>query len=137
MRRHHLFVIVAIALVTAIACSGGASEPKLIGRGLLGGTNTDKLSVPLEDVHVDTFTAGSIPLSEIDEVTLLAANHQEVQQRPDRWKKQHRPDRVIQNGYAEVERGERNIHGVSTATVGSPGDECPCRAVGKYGCALA
>ncbi len=71
MKRQHLFAI-ALVVVTAlaIACSGG--EPELVGRGLLGGTDTDKLSVPLEDVHVDTFTAGSIPLSEIDEVTLLA-----------------------------------------------------------------
>ena len=72
MTRHHLFATAAIALATAIACSGGASEPELIGRGLLGGTDTDKLSVPLEDVYVDTFVSGAIPLSEIDEVTLLA-----------------------------------------------------------------
>ena len=72
MTRHRLFAIAAIALATAIACSGGASEPELIGRGLLGGTDTDKLSVPLEDVYVDTFVSGTIPLSEIDEVTLLA-----------------------------------------------------------------
>ncbi|MCH8008919.1 MAG: DUF3179 domain-containing protein [Chloroflexi bacterium] len=56
----------------ATACFGGDSAPKLIGRGLLGGTDTDKLNVPLEDIHVDTFVSGSVPLSEIDEVTLLA-----------------------------------------------------------------
>ncbi|MCH7864472.1 MAG: hypothetical protein IIC56_04555 [Proteobacteria bacterium] len=45
MKRQHLFAI-ALVVVTAIAfaCSGG--EPELIGRGLLGGTDTAKLSVP-------------------------------------------------------------------------------------------
>jgi hypothetical protein len=70
MTRRYLFVFTAVALVTAIACSSG--EPELIGRGLLGGTDTDILSVPLEDVHVDTFRGSAIPLSEIDEPTLIA-----------------------------------------------------------------
>ncbi len=61
-----------VAGLVATACFGGDSEPELIGRGLLGGTDTDKLSVPLEDIHVDTFVTGSVPLSEIEEVALLA-----------------------------------------------------------------
>ena len=66
-----LAAILAVALITATACFGGDSTPELIGRGLLGGTDTDRLNVALEDIHVDTFGSGSIPLSEIDEVTLL------------------------------------------------------------------
>ncbi len=62
--------LIAAGLIAA-ACFGGDSTPELIGRGLLGGTDTDKLSVALEDIHVDTFVSGSVPLSEIDEVTLL------------------------------------------------------------------
>ncbi len=62
--------LMALALL-ATACFGSDSEPELVGRGLLGGTDTDKLSVPLEDIHVDTFVSGSIPLSEIEEVALL------------------------------------------------------------------
>ena len=60
--------LIIVSLI-AVACSGGASTPELIGRGLLGGTDTDKLNVPLEDVYVDTFTSGSIPLSEIEAVS--------------------------------------------------------------------
>lgn len=68
--RPALFLII-VSLI-AVACFGGASTPPLVGRGILGGTDTDKLSVPLEDVYVDTFVSGAIPLSEIDEATLLA-----------------------------------------------------------------
>ena len=67
-----LAAILAVALIAATACFGGDSTPELVGRGLLGGTDTDRLSVALEDIHVDTFVSGSVPLSEIDEVTLLA-----------------------------------------------------------------
>ena len=67
-----LAATLAVALIAATACFGGDSTPELVGRGLLGGTDTDRLSVALEDIHVDTFVSGSVPLSEIDEVTLLA-----------------------------------------------------------------
>ena len=66
-----LAVGVVLAALLASAC-GGSPPPELVGRGILGGTDTDILSVPLEDVHVDTFVAGTVPLSVIEEERLLA-----------------------------------------------------------------
>jgi hypothetical protein len=69
--RKLLLVLPAIAL--ASACLGGSertdSEPP--GRGgegsIVAGVDLSLHSVPLEDVHFDTFDGGSIPLSDIGE----------------------------------------------------------------------
>ena len=61
----------AVGVVIVVACGGGG--PSLDpGRGLLGGTDTDKKSVNLFDVHFDTFDGRSVPLSEITEAEIVA-----------------------------------------------------------------
>ena len=73
-----LCVVVPVAAsVIALACSAAGSGPDPTptldpGRGVLAGTDTDNHSVSLSDIHVDTFRGGSVPLSEIDEATLLS-----------------------------------------------------------------
>ena len=69
-------ILIAGALV-AVACTGGVPGPDPTptldpGRGVIGGTDTDRHSVSLADIHFDTFAGGSIPLSLIDEVSLLS-----------------------------------------------------------------
>lgn len=65
-------IVLALALV-AVAC-GPSGQPPASGspRAPLG-VDTSTHSVPLEDVHFDTFTGGSIPLSQItaDQVARL------------------------------------------------------------------
>ncbi len=65
-------LVVGVVLAALLAAACGGSPPELVGRGILGGTDTDILSVPLEDVHVETFVAGTVPLSVIEEERLLA-----------------------------------------------------------------
>ena len=73
-----LVVMVAFGALIAAACAGGGSPtadptPTLgPGRGVLGGTDTDRHSVALSAIHFDTFRGGTIPLSDIDEATLLS-----------------------------------------------------------------
>ncbi len=69
-------MLIAGALAV-VACAGGVPGPDPTptldpGRGVIGGTDTDRHSVSLADIHLDTFTGGSIPLSVIDEVSLLS-----------------------------------------------------------------
>ena len=69
--RTFLSLVLAAALLL-IACSSGDEAPETDGRGLLGGTDTDRHSVELADVHFDTFDGGSIPLSTITEERLVS-----------------------------------------------------------------
>ncbi len=69
IRHGQLAPFTLLLLALAIAACGGSGDSG--GRGLLGGTDTDVRSVSLDDVHVDTFIAGSVPLSVIEEERLL------------------------------------------------------------------
>lgn len=61
------------AFVTFIAAAcGGSDEAPRQPRGVVGGVDLSIHSVPLEDMHFDTFDGGSIPLSEISEDRLLS-----------------------------------------------------------------
>ena len=77
MARRSLGVAALIAgALVAAACSSVAPGPALTptldpGRGILGGTDTDRHSVSLADIHFDTFAGFSLALSEIDEERLL------------------------------------------------------------------
>lgn len=51
--------------------SAGSTDDTPIEPKLLGGTNIAQHSVPLEDIHFDTFNGASIPLSIISETRLL------------------------------------------------------------------
>ena len=80
MRARTIALIALVAIATiAIACGSAANVDERdeapadeTGRGVLGGTDTDMRSVRLADVHFDTFDGRSVPLSEIDEGTLLS-----------------------------------------------------------------
>ena len=59
---------------TTVAETGDSSAPEensAIGRTLLAGTNVDQRSVPLEDVHFDTFNGSYVPLAEASEAVIL------------------------------------------------------------------
>lgn len=74
--RRGLFLLLfpAVALVAA-ACGGGSGEdsgPAPNEGRVLAGTDLSKHSVPLKDIHFDTFDGGSITLSEISEDKLFS-----------------------------------------------------------------
>ncbi|MCH8994223.1 MAG: DUF3179 domain-containing protein [Chloroflexi bacterium] len=75
--RHAAVALVAVGALVAVACGSGGVAPDATpttdpGRGVLAGTDTDRHNVALADIHFDTFIGGTIPLSEIDEATILA-----------------------------------------------------------------
>ncbi len=73
MRR--VYLLLPALLVAAAAClSAGEEAPSgspSSGRSA-GGTDISRHSVPLEEIHFDTFDGGSVPLSEISESKLLS-----------------------------------------------------------------
>ena len=75
--RDSAVALLAVGTIVAVACGSSGLAPNATpttdpGRGVLGGTDTDRHNVALSDIHFDSFTGGSIPLSEIDAATILA-----------------------------------------------------------------
>lgn len=62
--RGRLVPLLVVLGVAAAACGGGSRGG---ARTTLNGTDLTRHSVPLQDIHFDTFTGSSIPLTEITE----------------------------------------------------------------------
>ncbi len=70
-----ILIAAAGAALIASACGGGDSAPSDSAgadRDAVAGIDLSRHSVPLADVHFDTFDGGSVPLSEIGEERLLS-----------------------------------------------------------------
>ena len=75
MRGKILIAAAAGALIAAACGSGGdgaRNDAAGTARDTVAGIDLSRHSVPLEDVHFDTFDGGSVPLSEIGEERLLS-----------------------------------------------------------------
>lgn len=75
--RGKILIAAAAAALVAAACSGGGGEGVRddaagVDRETVAGIDLSRHSVPLADVHFDTFDGGSVPLSEIDEELVLS-----------------------------------------------------------------
>ena len=67
--RGKILIAAAAAALVAAACGSGGDGARYDGggadRGTVAGVDLSRHSVPLADVHFDTFDGGSVPLSEI------------------------------------------------------------------------
>lgn len=74
-RRHVILGLPALALLAAACLGEGGNAPGETSPGnsarTVAGVDLSRHSVPLEDVHFDTFDGGSIPLSEIGEERII------------------------------------------------------------------
>ena len=74
--RGKIMIAAAAAALVAAACGGGGEgapdDSAGAGRDTVAGIDLTRHSVPLEDVHFDTFDGGSVPLSEIGERLVLS-----------------------------------------------------------------
>ncbi len=74
--RSKILVAAAAAALVASACGGAGdgarNDSSGAGRDTVAGIDLSRHSVPLADVHFDTFDGGSVPLSEIGERLVLS-----------------------------------------------------------------
>jgi len=74
--RGKILIAAAAGALVAVACAGGGddagNDSAGAGRNTIAGIDLSRHSVPLADVHFDTFDGGSVPLSEIAEDRVLS-----------------------------------------------------------------